>query len=116
MTREVYETVRLHLGEAAVRRKDRYDVKVKEMRFVEGTWVWYLYPRRRVGISAKWQKFYTGPYQIVRVIEPNNVVLQKSKLFVVHRDKVKLFHGNPPSSWKLQTATSQVQSGADGGW
>src|SRR5208282_5513966 len=58
MTREIYETVRLHLGEAAVRRKDRYDVKIKETRFVEGTWVWYLYPRRRVGISAKWQKFY----------------------------------------------------------
>ena len=46
-----------------------------------------------MGISAKWQKFYTGPYQIVRVIEPNNVVLQKSKrgkLFNIHRDKVKL--------------------------
>jgi len=50
MTREVFETVRLHLGEAAVRRKGRYDIKVKETRFVEGAWVWYLYPRRRVGI------------------------------------------------------------------
>jgi len=116
MTREVYETVRLHLGEAAVRRKDRYDMKVKEMQFAEGTWVWYLYPRRRVGISAKWQKFYTGPYQIVQVIEPNNVVLQKSrrgKPFVVHRDKVKLFSGDPPNSWEPRTTASQVPDGAD---
>ena len=117
MTKEVYEAVRVHLGEAAVRRKDRYDIEVKKTRFVEGAWVWYLYPRRRVGISAKWQKFYTGPYQIVRVIEPNNVVLQKSrrgKPFVVHHDKVKLFHGDPPGSWKPQTVTSRAPNDADG--
>src|SRR5664279_2756980 len=73
--------------------------------------VWYLYPRRRVGISAKWQKFYTGPYQIVRVIEPNNVVLQKSrrgKPFVVHRDKIKAYYGDSPGSWKLQTVVPRV--------
>jgi hypothetical protein len=117
MTREVYEAVRVHLGQAAERRKDQYNMKVKDTRFVEGTWVWYLYPRRRVGISAKWQKFYTGPYKIVRVIEPNNVVLQKSKRgkpFVVHRDKLKRYNGDPPGSWKLETVLSEVPADAAG--
>ena len=83
-------------------RKDYYDRKVKESQFEPGNWVWYLYPRRRVGKSPKWQKYYTGPYLVTRLLPPNDVVLQKtkkSKSFVAHRDKVKLFHGKAPESW-----------------
>lgn len=100
--RETFASVRLHLGYAANRRKSYYDAKVKQTEVVVGQWVWYLYPRRRVGLSPKWQRIYTGPYLIVRIISPNNVVLQKSrraKQFVVHKDKVKPFNGEPPLSW-----------------
>jgi len=100
--RSAYETVRQQLGQAALKRKDYYDRKVKESEFKPGDWVWYLYPRRRVGKSPKWQRYYTGPYLITRLLLPNDVVLQKSrksKSFIVHRDKVKLFHGSAPTSW-----------------
>ena len=53
MMREVYSTVSLQLGYAASRRKEHYDVKVKTSKFSVGTWVWYLYPRRRVGLPPK---------------------------------------------------------------
>ena len=52
--------------------------------------------------SQKWQKNYTGPFLIVRVIGPVNYVLQKSqksKPFVVHADKIKLCYGSTPVSW-----------------
>jgi len=100
--RRGYEAVREHLGQAAGRRKDYYDRKVKPAAVNVGDWVWYLYPRRRVGLSPKWQRYYTGPYLVVRLLLPNDVVLQKSKRaksFVVHRDKVKLCYGVTPESW-----------------
>jgi transposase InsO family protein/predicted aspartyl protease len=102
LMREVYSRVRQQLGVAANKRKDYYDTKVKSTIFVVGTWVWYLYPRRRVGLSPKWQRHCTGPYLIVRVISPHNLAIQKtkrSKPFVVHRDKLKLFLGDAPPSW-----------------
>jgi len=75
---------------------------VKKTEFTLGDWVWYWYPRRYQKKSPKWQKSYTGPYLIVRVIEPVNYVLQKtsrSKPFVVHADKVKKCHGITPDVW-----------------
>ncbi len=56
MMRDVYNRVHQHLGVAAERRKERYDVKVRPLGFTVGEWVWYLYPRRRIGVSPKWQR------------------------------------------------------------
>ena len=84
--------MREHLGQAASRRKEQYDSKVKRCEFVPGQLVWYFYPRRKQGLSPKWQNYYTGPYRIVRVLDSHTVVIQrnkKSKCIVVHRDKLK---------------------------
>jgi len=62
MQRESYALAREHLGAAAEQRKDAYDIKTKPARFQVGIWVWYLYPRRYVGRSPKWNKCYQGPY------------------------------------------------------
>ena len=102
MMREVYSIVRQRLGVAANRRKNYYDTNVKPSHYKVGTWVWYLYNRRRTGLSPKWQKNYTGPYLIIKIISQHNLVLQKSrrsKPFTVHKDKVKTFFGDPPVSW-----------------
>ena len=51
---------------------------------------------------TKMAEIYTGPYLVTQVIQPKDDVLQKSKRakpFVVHKDKLKLFHGQAPSSW-----------------
>jgi len=99
--REVYFRVREHLRVAASRRKKWYDIRVKPGKFQAGDWVWYYYPRRYQKKSPKWQCMYTGPYQIVRFLPPNNVVLQKtrkSKQFVAHLDKMRLYYGQPPTT------------------
>jgi transposase InsO family protein len=97
-----WEIARDHLRVAAERRKVTYDIRAKESQFQVGDWVWYWCPRRYKNRSPKWQRCYTGPYLIVRVIAPVNYVLQKSarsKAFVVHTDKIKKCYGATPSNW-----------------
>ena len=99
---EAYELARKHLRASAERRKRYYDIKVKSEQFAVGDWVYYHYPRRYKSRSPKWQRSYTGPYLIVRVIEPVNCVLQrsaKSKPLVAHFDKLKRCYGQTPASW-----------------
>ena len=114
MMRLVYADVRNSLGVAANRRKDRYDTGVKTTTFSVGSWVWYICSRRHVGLSPKWQKHYTGPYLVVRVMSSHNLVLQKtnrSKPFVVHKDKVKIFLGEAPTPWVLRDDQEDEHTG-----
>ena len=62
--RECYHLVRESLHRAAERAKRRYDIRVNDAAFDCGDQVWYFYPRRRVGLSPKWQRFYEGPYEV----------------------------------------------------
>ena len=99
---DAYDAARRHLGVAAQRRKDAYDIRVQQHDLKVGDWVWYWYPRKYTSRSLKWQKSYVGPYLIVREIEPVNFVLQRSKRakpFVVHVNKLKKCHGSTPVSW-----------------
>jgi hypothetical protein len=103
---QAYQKAREHLHRCAEMRKKAYDMRVKPAEFELGQWVYYLYQRRYRGRSPKWVSAYTGPYRIVHVIPPCNVVLAKnrrSKRFVVHVDKLKPFVGDPPDSWPLST-------------
>ena len=89
---EAYTLIREHLGRAAERMKDHYDMRVRPAVFTRGQWVWYHTPRRYVGRSTKWQRMYTGPFLITRVWGPVDVVLQpslRSKPFVAHVDKLR---------------------------
>jgi len=95
------QIAREHLGVAADRRKQEYDLKVKPRSFEIGEKVWYLYFRRYTAKSPKWQRHYTGPYQVVKVLPPADYVIQKSKRsepFVVHADKLKHCYSDTPTS------------------
>ena len=94
---KVYQRVRELLGAAAIQRKDYWDVGVKGAKFAVGQWVWYLYQRRRQGLSPKWQSSYVGPYLAVKVLSDYNIVIQKTKRstpLVVHKDKLKPSHSS----------------------
>jgi len=101
--RNAYALVREHLGEAAVRYKRHYDLRVRPQQYAVGQWVLYFNPRRMQGKQEKWRRKYTGPFLVVKTIGPVNVLLQKSKRsrpFCVHIDKIKVFQKeNPPQSW-----------------
>ena len=100
--RKAHDLVRQHLGQAAERRKDQYDAKVKPMTFEVGTWVWYYSPRRYAGKYPKWMRNYSGPYLVTKALPPCDYVIQKGRRstpFVAHQDKLKTFHGSTPLSW-----------------
>jgi transposase InsO family protein len=113
--RAAYEAVRQNTGAAAARRKDSYDVGIgKKVDLQQGDYVWYFYPRRRVGLSPKWQSWYTGPYRIISLIDSHCVKIQKtrrSKPLIVHRDKLKLYYGDTPAGWSSPEPAQQDPAG-----
>ena len=104
LAEDAFQLVRQHLGQNASRRKSTYDMRVRKAEYSVGDWVWYHYPRKFTQKSPKWQRNYTGPYKIVRAIEPVNFVLRKtprSAPFVVHMDKIKKCYTPPAKDWTL---------------
>ena len=104
-----YAAVREHLGCAAERSKDRYDMRVRPVKFAVGDWVYLYCPRRRQGRNAKWTKYYSGPLLVTKVLGPVNYLVQKnsrSKAQVVHVDKLKRCEGSTPRSWLQPTAVT----------
>jgi len=98
-TEAAYVLARKQLQFAAERCKVANDARVRKVEFEVGNWLWYYYPRKFNNRSPKWPKLYTGPYLIVRAIQPVNFVLQRSnrsKPFVVHADKLKKCYGPTP--------------------
>jgi len=90
---DTYRLVRENLQKAAERQKRQYDMRVRPALFKSGDVVWYFYPRRRQGRSAKWQRFYTGPFTVLEQLGPVSYRIQKtprSSPFVTHVDKLKL--------------------------
>jgi hypothetical protein len=92
---------------ASARSKRYYDSDVKSQQFAINSWVWFYSPRKYVGRSPKWQRNYSGPFLIVRKLNPVLFAIQKSKRareILAHSDKLKPFLGVPPTSWLAETA------------
>ena len=104
--RKAYSLAREQLEVSAERSKRYYDLKVRPGRYQVGQWVYYYCPRRYPQRSPKWQKMFTGPFLITKVMGPVNVQLrgsQRSNPFIVHIDKIKLCLGPTPPSWLVDT-------------
>jgi hypothetical protein len=100
--RDSFTLVREHLGKAAERRKDYYDMRVGLKKYPAGSWVYCLVPRRRRNRSHKCQSFYEGPYLVIRQIGEVNLLIQRSgrsKPVVVHIDKLKPCYEEGLRSW-----------------
>ena len=92
MMAKAYDDVRAHLGRSAERAKQYYDFKSKLTSFQVGELVWVYSPRRFKGRSPKWQRCYSGPFEIVRQVNSVNYVVQKSPRsnpVIVHVNKLK---------------------------
>jgi transposase InsO family protein len=102
MMREAYRFARETMGNRAERAKRTYDMRVRPSRYQVGQWTYYYSPRRYVGRSPKWQRMFTGPFLITKVMGPVNVQLQatkKAQPFIAHVDKLKKCLGPTPQSW-----------------
>ncbi|KAH3789857.1 hypothetical protein DPMN_168046 [Dreissena polymorpha] len=60
--RRAHEVARRHLEANAKRSKEVYDVRLSFHKYEVGDVVWLLHETRRVGISAKLQKAFDGPF------------------------------------------------------
>jgi hypothetical protein len=90
--RRCFDVARANLGRAASLRKQNYDAKVRVADYNVVDKVWYFCPRRYKNRSPKWQKNFTGPFEIMRVIDSHTIVIRKNaraKCIVVHGDKLK---------------------------
>jgi len=111
--KRAYQLTREHLGQTGRRMKKYYDMKVKPKVYLKGTWVWYHNPRRYVGRSSKLAKQWTGPFLIVRMLDPVNVVLQQSaraKPIVTNINKLKLYLGPALNTWIDPENTSSKET------
>jgi hypothetical protein len=87
-----FQAVRENLGRMAQLRMDKYVIKRNVPPLTVGEKAWYFCPRRKSNRSPKWQNFYTGPYEVVRIIDSHVIVIRRShrsRPFTVHRDKLK---------------------------
>jgi transposase InsO family protein len=92
MMASAYEEVREHLGRSGNRAKQYYDFSAKPRQFEVGDLVWYYSPRQFVGRSPKWQRCYSGPYEVVRRVNAVNYAIRKSPrsaALMVHVNKLK---------------------------
>ena len=100
--RQAYQVAREQMGVVADRSKDAYDMRVRPTDIGVGSWVYYYCPKRFRGRNIKWEKFYSGPFLVEKVLGPVNFLIRKSpraKGMVVHVDKLKICHGAHPQSW-----------------
>jgi len=74
-----YRDVGKQLGKAARRQKKYYDMRTRRQEFKREDWVWYFRSRRRIGRSPKWQKWYTGPFMVIKQTGPVKYRLQRTK-------------------------------------
>jgi len=110
--RSAYQLVRDQLGRTAERAKKYYDVGVQKRSFQPGQWVYYYCPRRLIGQSPKWTRFYSGPFLVEAAIGPVNYVIQRSRRaqpVVVHVDKLKPYWGDVPRSWLKEDNESETR-------
>ena len=95
--RQAYTLVRENLGVAAKHNKRAYDLRVHAQTYKVGQWVRYFHPRKMANRQDKWRRNFNGPFLVVKVIGPVNVIIQRSKRahpFCVHVDKLKPYiHG-----------------------
>ena len=78
-------------------------MRVKPEAFKVGEKVFYFSPRKYQGYQDKWLRKFTGPFEIIKLLGPVNVVLRKSAKstpFTTHVDKLRklLINQTDPNS------------------
>ena len=63
---EAYALVQAHTRQSAEVNKKLFAASVKPVEFEFGELVWYFCPRSSHGTSPKWNRFYSGPYTVIR--------------------------------------------------
>ncbi len=104
--RDMSERARYALHMSARRQKRYYDRKANGPVYKEGEFVWLYRNSRRTSLSRKLMLPWEGPYLVVKVMSDVTYRIQKtarSKLQVVHADRLKPYEGPQLKGWKYET-------------
>lgn len=100
---DVHQFARVNLRIASDDMKRRYDERATHDSYFVGQAVRYCLPKRRKGLSPKFQSNWDGPYLVKRKISDLIYEIQRTpraKPRIVHKDRLCKFHGDPPDWFK----------------
>ena len=105
--RESFRFMHEYSGKPTERMKTNYDAAIKQKSFAVGSYVLLFSLKNKRGTFTYWQATWIGPYRIMRKLNETNYILQKSprsKDFIVHGDRIKLYHRTVDSKlWQSDT-------------
>ena len=101
----IHEMARKNLYIASSTQKKRYDHRINQNKFSEGSLVWLHNPQIKLGRSAKLSRPWFGPYTVIKRL--NDVIYKiqltsRSKPKIVHHDRLKTYNGTQ-TSWLKTT-------------
>jgi hypothetical protein len=93
---KAYQIVAKNLKATFDRAKQRYDRRVKAVKFDLHSFVWHFCPRLYPGKGRKFRKYTSGPFRIERILNDVNYVIRRfptSKPIIVHVDRIVKYEG-----------------------
>lgn len=82
--------------------KRQYDRDSSKDRFEKCDNVWLYTPRKKKGLSAKLQRFWHGPYTVIKRINDLVYKIQagpRCKPTIVHRNRLRKYYGSDVQTW-----------------
>jgi len=98
----VHQVARNKIKIRSDHQKKHYDLRVHGQKYDRGQFVWLHNPVRKVGISPKLVRSWEGPFLVVKRLSDVTYRIQlnaKSKMKVVHFDRLKPYVGSDKRSW-----------------
>ena len=102
--KKVHRYAREHLKIESDRQKLSYDHRLCSRVINPGDAVWLYNPQRRVGFCPSLQRPWESPFLFTKRISDVVYIIQRSersKLKVVHHDRLRLYEGSDRPNWHL---------------
>ena len=98
-----------------------YDASIKQKTFEVGAFVLVYTPpkQQQRQVYGKWKVAWQGPYTVIKKLNSTNYIVKRpsrAKDFVVHGDRLKLYHGEiDASAWPTDSRDGQQSGPAPAG-
>ena len=95
----MFQSVRINMKGKQRRQKVNYDLRQSGKPYQENDLVWLFTPQKKKGLAPKLQRFWVGPYKIVKKLSDANYIIQREGSLVkkiVHFNRLKMYY--PPQA------------------
>jgi hypothetical protein len=111
-----HQFARNQLRLSSERMKNQYDIDSLKVCFEVGDNVWLYTPQKRKGLSPKFQRYWNGPFTVVKRINDLVYKLQsgaRSKPTTVHRNRLWKYIGQHPQTWLKVSGPTEYEVPVD---